>query len=122
MKNGQADCVRDPRTVSTLQRGLAAEACSLEPPDLGRALKAMRGEVLGSRALAFACVGRLDEALPSPNRADVATHGIEANPCDSRSQPVGVERGLQTWSVGDETPRPRIRVGRDRPSRLYLSR
>ena len=53
--------------------GKISEACSVEPPDLCQSFPAMRGEVWGSRGLALACMGRLEEAelfartnLPGP--------------------------------------------------------
>ena len=48
-----------------LEEGRAAEACAIEPPDATDSVKAMRGEVLASRALALATLGRLSEAIES---------------------------------------------------------
>ena len=45
-----------------LKEGSRAEACAIEPPDATDSVKAMRGEVLASRALALASLGRLSEA------------------------------------------------------------
>ena len=42
--------------------GALEEACATEPPDLEHALRACEGEVLASRALALATIGRVDEA------------------------------------------------------------
>lgn len=61
-----------------LQTGSEAEACATEPPDLDDALPSMRGEVLGSRALALATIGRLDEATQLASSAARCTRGIEA--------------------------------------------
>jgi len=61
-----------------LQAGGAAEACAIEPPDIARALPSMRGEVLGSRALALATIGRVDEAAELAEVAAGSTTGIEA--------------------------------------------
>jgi DNA-binding NarL/FixJ family response regulator len=61
-----------------LQQGRPAEACAIEPPDLSRALKGMRGEVIGSRGLALACLGRLESARELARQAIECTQGIEA--------------------------------------------
>lgn len=61
-----------------LQASRASEACSIEPPDTARALASMRGEVLGSRALALATTGRIDEAADLAEMAVGSTSGIEA--------------------------------------------
>jgi DNA-binding CsgD family transcriptional regulator len=61
-----------------LQMGRAPEGCAIEPPDLSSALRGMRGEVLASRALALATVGRLDDASHAARLAEEATSGIEA--------------------------------------------
>lgn len=60
-----------------LQEGRAAEACAIEPPDATDSVKGMRGEVLASRALALATLGRLDEAAKLGNEAVALTQGIE---------------------------------------------
>lgn len=60
-----------------LQQGCAAKACALEPPDVARAVKGMQGEVFGSRGLALACLGRLDEARTLAVHASHCTQGIE---------------------------------------------
>jgi DNA-binding CsgD family transcriptional regulator len=62
-----------------VQAGQVAEACASEPPDLSRALKSMRGEVLSSRSLALATIGRLSEATELATEALAETNGIEAN-------------------------------------------
>ncbi len=62
-----------------VQAGEVAEACASEPPDLSRALKSMRGEVLSSRALALATIGRLAEAKTLAAEAVAQTNGVEAN-------------------------------------------
>jgi DNA-binding CsgD family transcriptional regulator len=61
-----------------LQAGSVAEACATEPPDVNDALLSMRGEVLGSRALALATIGRLAEAEELASVARDCTRGIEA--------------------------------------------
>ena len=61
-----------------LQQGRAAEACAIEPPDVTEAVRSMRGEVLASRSLALATMGRLSEALELGQEAVSSTHGIEA--------------------------------------------
>jgi DNA-binding CsgD family transcriptional regulator/tetratricopeptide (TPR) repeat protein len=60
-----------------LQQGRAAEACAIEPPDISHAVKGMAGEVLASRGLALACLGRLDDALSLGRQAVARTQGIE---------------------------------------------
>jgi DNA-binding NarL/FixJ family response regulator len=60
-----------------LQEGRAAEACALEPPDVAFAVKGMRGEVMASRALALATIGRLVEARELGEAARSATQAIE---------------------------------------------
>ena len=60
-----------------LQEGRAAEACALEPPDVAFAVKGMRGEVMASRALALATIGRLGEAREVGEAARSATQAIE---------------------------------------------
>jgi ATP/maltotriose-dependent transcriptional regulator MalT len=61
-----------------LQGGDAAEACAEEPPELGSAVPSMRGEVLGSRGLALASIGRIAEAASLADQAVTGTKGIEA--------------------------------------------
>lgn len=61
-----------------LQEGRFADASGIEPPDLARALPSMRGEVLGSRGLLLASLGRLEEARAVAQLARTATKGIEA--------------------------------------------
>ena len=65
------------RIRALLHDGRISEACGLEPPDLTDALPAMRGEVLSSRALALACMGRLDEARQLAVRGIESTRAIE---------------------------------------------
>ena len=60
-----------------LQQGRAAEACAIEPPDVSESVRSMRGEVLASRSLALATMGRLGEALELGQEAASSTHGIE---------------------------------------------
>lgn len=45
-----------------LQEGRVADACVIEPPVVRDALPGMRGEVLATRALALAVLGRLEDA------------------------------------------------------------
>jgi DNA-binding CsgD family transcriptional regulator len=66
------------RVRTFLHEGRVAEACSLEPPDLTHSLPGMRGEVLASRGLAMACLGRLEEARQLAQLAVVGTRAIEA--------------------------------------------
>lgn len=60
-----------------LQEGRAAEACAVEPPDGTDSIKGMRGEVLASRALALATLGRMGDALASGREAASLTQGVE---------------------------------------------
>ncbi len=60
-----------------LQEGRALEACGLEPPDVEVAVKGMRGEVMASRALALATIGRLEESLELGEGARSETQAIE---------------------------------------------
>lgn len=50
----------------------------MEPPDLGASLKSMRGEVVASRGLALASLGRLGEARALSAEAVETTSGVEA--------------------------------------------
>jgi DNA-binding NarL/FixJ family response regulator len=61
-----------------LQERRIAEACGREPPDVTRALPGMRGEVLASRGLALACLGRIRDALDVAAVA-TSTKAIEAS-------------------------------------------
>ena len=61
-----------------VQEGRAAEACSLETPDLEHSVRAMRGEVLSSRGLALATIGRFADAQALGTEAANVTKGIEA--------------------------------------------
>jgi DNA-binding CsgD family transcriptional regulator len=67
------------RVRALLHEGRAAEACSLEPPDLTESLPMMRGEVWGSRGLALACMGRLAEAQKCLDEVHGTTRAVEAN-------------------------------------------
>ena len=49
----------------------------MEPPDATDSVKGMRGEVLASRALALATLGRLSEAIEIGGEAAALTQGIE---------------------------------------------
>jgi LuxR family transcriptional regulator, maltose regulon positive regulatory protein len=60
-----------------LQEGRAAEACAVEPPRAAGSVKGMLGEVLVSRALALATLGRLNEAIALGREAASMTHGVE---------------------------------------------
>ena len=61
-----------------VQEGRALEACTIEPPDLQNSLSAMRGEVVASRGLALASLGRLEEARRLGSEALSMTRGVEA--------------------------------------------
>ena len=60
-----------------LQQGRIAEACAIEPPDVTESVRSMRGEVLASRALGLATLGRLDEAVALGKEAASLTQGVE---------------------------------------------
>ena len=60
-----------------VQEGRANEACAIEPPDLVHSVRSMKGEVLSSRGLALATMGRFDEARTLAGAADQVTKGIE---------------------------------------------
>jgi DNA-binding NarL/FixJ family response regulator len=60
-----------------VEEGRAIEACVIEPPDLLQSVRAMKGEVLSSRGLALATVGRFDEARSLAAAAQQATKAIE---------------------------------------------
>ncbi len=60
-----------------LQEQRFVDARRLEPPDLSFALPSMLGEVAATRALAYACLGRLDEALRLAESAPANTRAIE---------------------------------------------
>jgi DNA-binding CsgD family transcriptional regulator len=62
-----------------IQSGAVEEACATEPPGLENALRSMHGEVLASRALALATIGRLDEAEHLAEQAETSTNGVEAH-------------------------------------------
>jgi DNA-binding NarL/FixJ family response regulator len=78
-----------------LQTGAIREACATEPPDVSAALLSMRGEVLGSRALALATIGRVGEASDLAAVAARCTKGIEAQ---ALSHAVGAVRALKERS------------------------
>ncbi len=61
-----------------VQEGRSLEACTMEPPELEASLNAMRGEVMASRGLALASVGRLEEARRLGSEALQTTGGVEA--------------------------------------------
>ena len=60
------------------QQGEFAHACAIEPPDVTDSLPGMRGEVLASRGLALACLGRLAEAESLVVDVENMTSAIEA--------------------------------------------
>ena len=73
-----AECNAYALTVRVLfEEGRSAEACAIEPPDVTDSIKGMRGEVLASRALALATLGRMSEALDLGRQAASSTQGVE---------------------------------------------
>lgn len=71
-----------------LQAGAQLEACALEPPDVGDALPYTRGEVLGTRALALASIGRVDEAAELARLARNSSRGIETQALSAAADAV----------------------------------
>jgi DNA-binding CsgD family transcriptional regulator/tetratricopeptide (TPR) repeat protein len=71
-------CVYACRVRLLVQEGRALEACTMEPPDLEVSLRSVRGEVLGSRGLALASLGRPREARALAAEAIGVTTGVEA--------------------------------------------
>jgi ATP/maltotriose-dependent transcriptional regulator MalT len=65
------------RTRVLVAEGRAKEACGIEPPDLSHSLRSGRGEVLASRGLALATVGRFAEARSFASEAAEATSALE---------------------------------------------
>ena len=61
-----------------LQEQRIDEACALEPPELYEAIPSMKGEVLASRALALASLGRRTEGSTAAREALGATQAVEA--------------------------------------------
>ena len=80
-----------------VQEGRANEACNIEPPDLEVSLRAMRGEVLASRGLALASLGRVEEARALRSEAIRMTAGVEA-----RVLAAAIESGLRCKRMGGE--------------------
>ena len=66
------------RVRAFLHEGRIVDACALEPPSVEDALPSMRGEVLASRGLALASLGRVAEARSLASAAASATRGAEA--------------------------------------------
>lgn len=66
------------RVRTLLQEGRSSEACATEPPSLEESLRSMRGEVLASRGLALASIGRLEEARTLAREAVGSTNAVEA--------------------------------------------
>ena len=60
-----------------LQEGRATEACAIEPPDTTDSVKGVRGEVMASRALALATLGRLSDAVELGAAAVALTQAVE---------------------------------------------
>jgi ATP/maltotriose-dependent transcriptional regulator MalT len=66
------------RTRVLLQEGRVSEACALEPPETETAIPSMWGEVRGSRALALASIGKLDDARALARDVRSSTQAVEA--------------------------------------------
>ena len=78
MNDPFAECNTYALTVRVLlEEGRSAEACAIEPPDVTDSIKGIRGEVLASRALALATLGRLSEAIDLGGQAASLTQGVE---------------------------------------------
>jgi ATP/maltotriose-dependent transcriptional regulator MalT len=76
-----------------VQEGRAAEAASIEPPDLSHSLRSMRGEVVASRALALASLSRLPESRSLAGEAAEITRGVEARVLVAATEAVCALRG-----------------------------
>src|SRR5262249_19882658 len=61
-----------------VQESRVAEACALEPPELHNSLPGIRGEVLASRGLALASVGRGADAIRLAEEATSTTQSLES--------------------------------------------
>ncbi|HEU0337001.1 MAG TPA: LuxR C-terminal-related transcriptional regulator [Gaiellaceae bacterium] len=59
------------------QQGRHLDACAVEPRSPKRQLRSLRGELFASRALALACVGRLEEAVECVRAVRGTTGAIE---------------------------------------------
>ena len=98
-----------------VQEGRANEACSIEPPDLHASIRAMRGEVLASRGLALASMGRLGEASALGILAVETTRGVEARVLAAAIEAVcalyrrsGIASSSRPWSPPPSMPGPLI--------------
>ena len=94
-----------------VQEGRANEAYAIEPPDLQQSVRAMRGEVLSSRGLVLATLGRFDEAQSLAAVATQATRGIEARVLTCAIDAICALK-QRTAAMRDATERL-IRVGMD---------
>ena len=82
-----------------VQEGRAAEACAIEPPDLSSSLRSMRGEVLASRGLALATLGRLAEAKALAGDAAGATTSVETRVLVAAIEAICALRGrTRDWT------------------------
>jgi DNA-binding NarL/FixJ family response regulator len=82
-----------------VQEGRAKEACTMEPPDLEVSLRSMRGEVLASRGLALASLGRLDEARALCAEAIGTTTGVETRVLAAAIEAVCAVNGRVTGKM-----------------------
>ena len=92
-------CIYASRVRVLLQEGRAKDACAIEPPDLEHALKSIKGEVLASRGLALATLGRLDEAKSARVEATSHTNGVEARVLAAAIDAVCAVNGLETGKL-----------------------
>ena len=67
-----------------------------EPPDLTFSVNAMKGEVLASRGLALASVGRLDDARALRAQALAGTKAVEARVLGAAIEAVCAVNGRAT--------------------------
>jgi len=87
-----------------VQQGRAGEACALEVPDTQRSLPTARAELLASRGLALATVGRLAEARSIAGSVLGATQSVEvrvlapaiAAVCSVRERSTEMRSSLET--------------------------
>jgi DNA-binding NarL/FixJ family response regulator len=85
-----------------LQQRLIQEACRIEPPDVAGALPGMQGEVLGTRALALACLGRGEDAFRLASEARRVTRAVEVRvlvPAVEATRALKTRRGGTVDSV-----------------------
>ena len=89
------------RVRALLHEGRVAEACAVEPPDVSASLPGMRGEVIASRGLALACIGRLEEARKLAELGEGSSRAIEPRVLAQCIRTVSALKA-RTPDLGDE--------------------